>query len=273
MTQISKPLNKVLLMDLDKTIIGSDQQVNDNRLVPTINLARVSEWKIGLSSDTPLSTLIGFTRNFSMDDIIIAEKGAIVRIGGKVIYTKPETVEMFSKSFDVAVDRIGNINMKVVKGTPVPIMFRREIFGKPFEPVVFVNSERKSSFGLFVLKTDETGRLVTNREDSEKVFKAVEDVMPVSPSIQKWSSSERGLMVVSDSDISKRSGTILLMKEMGLKEVGMVGDSIIDYVGNIAKHYAVGNADENFRAKADYVSPFELTSGVVDIIAGLLRDA
>ena len=208
-----------------------------------------------------------------MNGPTIAEKGAIIKTENGVVYAKPDTVDMFAGLFRLAVDRITRLDMKVVQGTPVEIMFKNEVFGKSGDKVVFANNLRRSSLGIFVLRVDETGRLTPNKDDTARVLKSIEGVLPNAPTIQKWSSNDRGIIVISDLEISKRNGSALLMKQVGLRQIGMVGDSIIDYIGDdLAMHYAVGNASDEFKSKSNYVSAFELASGVVDILGRLLRD-
>ena len=53
----------------------------------------------------------------------------------------------------------------------------------------------------------------------------------------------------------------------------MIGDSAFDFIGaDIAKHYAVGNADAEFKSKADYIARNHLTCGVVEILSALIRE-
>jgi hydroxymethylpyrimidine pyrophosphatase-like HAD family hydrolase len=274
MVGITKPSNRVLLMDLDNTIIDrKSQQLNDNRLKPTVELAQTLGWTLALSSDTPLASLKMWSEKFGITGPIVAEKGALIQVGNDTIYAKPEVAGMFSSSFDLVVGKLKGLNMDVMLGSPVEMIFNREVFSSTAgQRVVFANNLRKSSLGLFVLKTDESGLLVPDKETTSVVAESIDDVLPKSESIQKWVNGDGGLVIVSDTSINKRTGSLLLMQRLGLQEVGMVGDSHLDYIGSdIAKHYAVGNADQNFKDKADYVSLFDLTSGVVDIINGLLR--
>jgi hydroxymethylpyrimidine pyrophosphatase-like HAD family hydrolase len=272
-TVIQRPLDKVVLLDLDKTIIDVKQQLNDERFIPTVRQAQSQGWILGLSSDTPLESLRTWSERFGLNGPTIAEKGAIVQTKNGIVYAKPETVGVFSELFNLAVDKITSLDMKVVHGTPVEIMFKNEVFGNPGDNVVFVNNLRRSSLGIFVLRVDEMCHLIPNKDETARVMSSVESILPNLPTIQKWSSNDRGLIVISDSEISKRNGSMLLMRHDGLRQVGMVGDSMIDYIGSdIAVHYAVGNAAPEFKSKSDYVSAHDLTSGVVDILGQLLRD-
>ena len=272
MVTIQKPKNNIVLMDLDMTIIDRKQQLNDDRLKPTITSGQHSGWTFGLNSDTPVSSLRTWSERFGITGPIIAEKGAVLQVGDKLIYAKPEAAEAFSKAFELVVARLENSDIHVVRGSPVEMMFKNEVFGTTAgEKVVFANDLRKASLGLFVYKTDQNSHLVPDKESTGKIAKLINDLLPKSETTQTWVDSDYGLIVASDSDINKRNGSILLMETLRLEEVAMIGDSRLDYIGeDIAKHYAVGNADSDFRGKAVYVSEHDLTAGVVDILT-LLR--
>jgi hydroxymethylpyrimidine pyrophosphatase-like HAD family hydrolase len=275
MATIPKPKNKFVMIDLDNTLIDrKTQQLNSDRLRPTIVTAQSAGWTITLNSDTPLTSLKIWSDRFGIEGPIIAEKGGLIKIGNELIYAKPEIAEMFQASFGLVAERLKDLNLNVEFGSPVEIVFNNiQYSDRPGERVVFANDLRKTSLGLFVLKTDENGKLVPDGEGTQKVFDAIQDRLPSFPSIQKWKSNDGGLIVVSDGEINKRNGSLLLMRRMGMDEAGMVGDSTFDFVGtDVAKHFAVGNADAEFKSKADYIAEAELTSGVVEILSGLLRE-
>ncbi len=275
MAQITKPKSKFVMMDLDNTLIDrKTQQLNSDKLMPTIARVQSAGWTIALNSDTPLTSLEIWSDRFGIGGPIIAEKGGLVKIGKELVYAKPEIAEMFQASFNLVTERLMRLNMNVVLGSPVEIIFKgRQYSNRSGERFVFANDLRKTSLGLFVLKTDESGKLVPDGESTQKVFDAIQDRLPDFPTIQKWKSNDGGLIVVSDGEINKRNGSLLVMRRMGIEEAGMVGDSTFDYVGaDVAKHYAVGNADAEFKSKADYIAEAKLTEGVVEILNGLLRE-
>jgi hydroxymethylpyrimidine pyrophosphatase-like HAD family hydrolase len=274
MATISKPKSKFVMMDLDNTLIDiKTQQLNSDRLRPTVEMAQAAGWTLALNSDTPLASLRIWSDRFGIKGPIVAEKGGLIKIGEELIYAKPEIAEMFQASFNLVAERLRNLNMKVEFGSPIEIIFNGGKYSdRPGEQVVFANDLRKTSLGLFVLKTDENGKLIPDGESTQKVFDAVQDRLPSFPSIQKWKSNDGGLIVVSDGEINKRNGSLLLMRRMGIEDAAMIGDSTFDFVGSdVAKHFAVGNADAEFKSKADYIAEAALTSGVVEILSGLLR--
>lgn len=56
-SEIVLPENKLLLIDLDKTLIDKNYKINDDRINSEIRRLQAGGWQIGLSSDTPLVTL------------------------------------------------------------------------------------------------------------------------------------------------------------------------------------------------------------------------
>lgn len=275
MATIPKPKSRFVMMDLDNTLIDrKTQQLNSDRLRPTIEIAQSAGWTLALNSDTPLTSLKIWSDRFGIKGPIVAEKGGIIKIGEELIYAKPEIAEMFQASFGFVAQRLRNLNVNFEFGSPVELIFNGEQYSDgPGEQVVFANDLRRTSLGLFVLTTDENGKLVPDRKSTQEVFDAIQDCLPIFPSIQKWKSNEGGLIVVSDGEINKRNGSLILMRRMGIDDAGIIGDSTFDFVGaDIAKHFAVGNADPEFKVKADYIAKADLTSGVVEILSGLLRE-
>jgi len=61
------------------------------------------------------------------------------------------------------------------------------------------------------------------------------------------------------------------MNEAKLTQVGMIGDSMNDYLGDLAVHYAVGNATNDFQEKAVFVSKFPMALGCKDIMEKLVK--
>lgn len=74
------PKNKLVLIDLDKTLIDTNYQPNDGRINSEIKRLQNGGWQLGLSSDTPLLTLQRWSDIFGMSGPIIAERGALIKI-------------------------------------------------------------------------------------------------------------------------------------------------------------------------------------------------
>ena len=62
------------------------------------------------------------------------------------------------------------------------------------------------------------------------------------------------------------------MQELGLEQICMVGNSMSDYLGDdVALHYAVGNASNEFKDKAVCIAENDIAGGAIEILTKLLR--
>lgn len=269
-----KPKDKLLMIDLDETLIDRNtQQINNRNLKEAIVITQESGWRIGLSSDTPLKQLKIWKERFGMNGPTIAEKGAIVELGSKAIFASPEVRASFSSSFQVVLERLRASGNRIELGSPIEIIREDAPFGKANETVIFANNLRECSLGIFVLKTDENGRLRPNSKQTDEIAALVDPCLPKISTLAKYVNQQGGIIVASDGQIDKRRGTQLLMQELGMKQIGMIGDSIFDNVGkDIAIHYAVRNASDDFKRMSSYVASFEKASGVVEILENIRRE-
>ena len=69
----------------------------------------------------------------------------------------------------------------------------------------------------------------------------------------------------------KRLGTGCVGMHVPDSRIVMIGNALVDYCGKGVTHAAVGNADADYKERADYVSVGYYTTGVVDILERVLR--
>jgi hydroxymethylpyrimidine pyrophosphatase-like HAD family hydrolase len=270
------PLNKLVLLDLDATLIDK----NYNFTWPLQQLRRVVEsmenagWKIGLNSDTPLQVLVNWENEIGLNGPVVAEKGQLLMIDGKTIVKDRDIPIEFEKMFKTAQTLLEAEGITVWSGgDPVARIRNGELIGGRGETVVMLNPLRKCSLGLFVRINDGTHFRFPEFDEYNKILEVIKPVL-------NWQTigthndlnAGDGVIIIAPKGGSKRDGTKLLMQELGLKQIGMIGNSMSDYLGeDIALHYAVGNAGNEFKDKAIYVAENNITGGVIEILTKFLR--
>lgn len=271
--EIPVPTDKVLLIDIDGTLINNNYQMTDPRINKTVEQLQVQGWTVGLSSDTPLEAMRVWKDRFGMNGPIIAEKGAIVEVDNKVMVDETD-VATFANSRTAIEQKLEENGILIWRGNPVEAIREGLQVGNPGDVVVLVNALRRASIGFFVRQVDSQGNLAIDNNLTDTVIGSIRDLYPRFSDLDEDLNHQFGLVIAARKKVSKRLGTVQLMKDKGLTEVGMVGDSMTDFVGgDIAKHYAVANAKEAFKGKADYIASKPITEGVVEILQKLRKAA
>lgn len=264
---------KVILIDIDGTLIGEDYQPTNQSVNLLAEQAKQLGWKVGLSSDTPLGAMKIWGDRFSMTDPIIAEKGAIVKLGDRVMVDEGD-IQAFQLSRLRIEEEIGNRGLLLWRGNPVEAIRGSLQLGNPGEVIVLMNVLRMCSLSFFVREIDEQGNLKINRTVTDQVVGEMRNFYPDLTDLEEDLNHDYGIVITMRRKVNKRNGTKRLMEELGLTKVSMIGNSMSDFTGeDIAIHYAVANASDSYKEKCTYVSSKPLTDGVSEILSRILTFA
>lgn len=264
---ITAPQDAILLSDLDGTLVEGGFKFNSEKIYDSIANAIKDGWLIGLSSDTPYDALKIWHDRLGMNGPLIAEKGALVELDSGLIYDRDDS-EAFIASREAITKMLFDRGFTLWRGNPVEALRTDLHIGNPGDNVALINTLRKCSLGFFFRKVKSDGSLIT---DSEMVS-VIDDIREFYPifDVDEDFNEAFCLLIVAKKGTSKRTGTKMLMEKKGIHEIGMIGDSIADYLGtDLAIHYAVANANQQFKDRAVYVARNRLTAGVVEILSGL----
>lgn len=262
------PLDRVILSDLDGTLINSEYRFTDSGIVGVVNRVQSDGWKLGISSDTPYKALEVWRDRLAMNGPIIAEKGAVVEVESGLLFS-PTEHDAFQETGEDIERNLRDKGFILWKGNPVEAIRDNIQVGNSGDQVVLINDLRLCSLGLFFRRVDRTGNLVI---DSETTYQAMADIRQYYPpfAVDEDFNIGDGLVIVGPESANKRVGSKVYMMHEGLTEIGMIGDSRADFLGSdIALHYAVGNASSALKEIADYVSDQTYTKGVIEIYNNL----
>jgi hydroxymethylpyrimidine pyrophosphatase-like HAD family hydrolase len=263
-----KHIENLALLDLDGTLIGDDYQTTDDAIGETIQSAQNAGWSIGLHSDTPYEALELWRERFGMNGPIIAEKGAVIELAGKVSLD-----DSTANAIDVARQNITRYaqdrGIAVWSGNPVEAIREGLQYGEPGQTVMLINALSRCSLRFFVRTCQPDGRLAIDDVRTQAVISDFRPLFPEFPDLTEDNNPTFGLMIAARGNITKRHGAQQLMARLGISRCVMIGNSMSDYLGNdIADHFAVGNASTEYQAVATTV-PEELTHGCVAILRTL----
>lgn len=264
--KIPMPTDKYLFLDLDMTLIDRFYQITDQGIFGEIERLQHHGWQIGLNSNTPFEPLMVWMQYFKMDGPLVAEKGAVVFDNGQLVFN-----EVVARRINVARKAIeGDLKARRIQwvpGNPVDII--RENRFREFQPgpLVLLNTARRCSINFYVREITSDGQVKINPELTSEIVENLEIFYRGTDYLEEEISLENGILLAMPKGQTKRSGTIAFMESRGLKQVGIIGDSMNDYLGDdIAVHYAVGNAKEDYKRKAVFISEHPMTKGCTDIL-------
>lgn len=268
---IRLPNSETILSDLDNTLVEGGFNVNTQEIFSTIAKIQSHGLKIGLSSDTPYEALEIWRNRFGMIGPVIAEKGAVVCTDSGLIYNKEDSLE-FARSIEYIAKILTDKGFVIWYGNPVEALRTDLHLGNSGDKVALINNIRRCSIGLFFRVAGQGGRLFLDRGVTNLAMKEIKNAYPKFDLDEDFN-EQYGLVILARRGTNKRNGTKILMNTMNVAEVGMIGDSMSDYLGtDIAKHYAVQNASNEYKAHAEYVSNERLTLGVTEILNRLIKD-
>lgn len=267
------PSDRIVLFDLDETLIDRKYSVTDDAIYDAVGRAQEEGWQLGLNSDSSLETLRQFSDHFAFNGPIVAERGAIVEIDGEV-FTNNDDLASFGTAKDAMEQRLNELGVAVWSGDPSPALREGLRVGERGDIVVLVNAYRRSSIGLYFRSVNDSGELMIDPSVTDMLAGEMREFYPELSGLYEDLNHDYGVLILSRQEMVKRIGTQSLMQQGGYAQIGMVGNALTDYVGgDIALHYAVGNAKEEYKEQASYISDYPYTTGAVDILqrlAGIL---
>lgn len=269
---IDPTVDRLAFLDLDGTLIDTSYEVTDPSIYDAIAATQDSGWRIGLHSDTPYEALHVWRKRFGMNGPIIAEKGAVVEVDGR-LEMDVDTSQGFSETRSAALIRFESQGIHVWSGSPVEALRAGLRIGEVDERVVLLHAFSQASLRFFVRRVSAQGELRIDTDATEELVAQVRGLYPTFDDIVEEMNPDYGLVIVSRARYTKRIGALRLMAARGLRRVVMIGNSMSDDIGSdIAWHGAVGDATPAFQARSDYAAKGGTTAGVVEILGKLRLD-
>lgn len=259
--------NKLALFDLDGTLIDNAYRLTDARIDHSVENVQHRGWTVGLSSDTPYEVLEGWRRQLGMNGPIIAERGAVVEVGDKLIFDARVAAKVALARDVIARYLHGQQNTTVWQGNSTNAIRQGETIGEPGQRSVLINNLSLCSLRFYVRRVSNTGAMVI---DDSLTQATIEELAPFYPDLDDPSIDNNptfGIMIMSEKGVDKRSGLATLLEDQPYQHRIMVGNSMGDYIGDdLVQQYAVANADDDYKQRSILVAENPLTSGCIEIL-------
>jgi len=269
-SEIPLPSGKLMLVDLDKTLIDSNYQITNQGIFDEITRVQSLGWQIGLSSDTPLESLKVWRGRFGMNGPILAERGAVIWSPGKPeIVINPEAEQFFTSLRLALIQQLAFNRINFFHGDVTQFIRNKPVLNEMVDPrLILIQAYRRCSLNFYGKKILPDGALDIDNNLTKQTVELTNRLMETPPfEVEEDYNPDYGICIFSPKQMTKRLGTIRLLTDLDLKKVGIIGDSTTDIVGiDIAFHYAVGNAKPEFKNNSVFVAQNSYTSGVIEIL-------
>jgi hydroxymethylpyrimidine pyrophosphatase-like HAD family hydrolase len=253
------------MVDQDGVVLNSSYLLTED-ITELLENSKKAGLIIVPNSDTPVERLannfeaaVGF-RPF----VTIGEKGAVVNIGDQ--YFKAANIEGISEYIANLGEVFRAFGAQVVKGDSATWIREQKHF-LPNKKTIVIDGFRRASIAFYLRMTDDIGIAQVNEKWAEEGLSLVSELsLPLGLETYDYN-PKYGIAISNAKGISKTSGYKLLKERYPEAEFYMIGDGAIDIIrDNSVRHLAVANAVPEFKEKAVYVSPLEITQGFADCI-------
>ncbi len=265
---------RLVLIDLDETLIDTQYQLTDAGIYGAINEAQSKGLTIGLNSNTPFQGLAIWRERLGMNGPIIAENGAVVSgDDGTPQFDEQEAVQYRIAQKAVA-KRLGTLGVSTWSGNPVEALRKGVRFGESGQTVALINNLRQCSLSFFVRVVDQDGSFIIDNRETERISDLVGDLYPDFDDAVLDINPEYGIIIAGRQKNNKYAGGQKLRSLLNYTGTfDMIGNSMGDYLGDLANHYAVANATEEYQKMSGYIASQPLTSGVIEILEMISRQS
>lgn len=269
---------KLLLLDWDDTVAKRTGSVDFASLKQAIKTKITDDWLVGLNSDTPLKRLRSWAESLGMNGPVIAEKGAVVwcprgdesivsQAAGYFATLRTNIVHLLTAT----------PNITLYFGDNTSFVNTVKNVGGADSTLVALDSFRVCSIGLFVREI-RGGVAQLSVAAARRIRDLIVSIQPPDPAVKETIHLDEHYCFLSlrPNDATKRLGlSALLERCRTLNNVVMIGDSIDDFLGSVdefrgsltnLEHWAVGNADPRFKAKATRVSELSHCDGCIELL-------
>lgn len=206
-----------------------------------------------------------------MNGPIVFERGAGIWLpSGNIIDTSKDT-SLFTetlKDLSASHFNLDENDLLTLRGDVNSLLKDDSFLSKIFDghkAAIFINGLRTKSLGLWVKSKDE----ILTKDILQRILdKLLTYFNKNCPQLQLDIdlNLEYGVLIIHLETTRKKAATDFIIKEYAVPEMHMVGDSINDYAGENAIHYAVENANKDYKSICRLVSKNKITQGAIDIL-------
>ncbi len=261
---------KLVFLDIDGTLIRSDQTSNDPKLPSNIRTLSEKGFLFGLNSNRSLEDVLPIYRRFRLNGPVILENGVYFVQGKKRIYllsNPPRSGHRFITSLLKRFVAENQIPASVKVTDSVTLLRSRKFSNFPI--LILANKYRRHTGSIHLMRygkrdkklADKLALFLRRNFNARKLPLTVE------------CSEASGNVIFYPKNASKGKAIKKIRKYYLGYSIFMIGDDIGDLktLEYVDKFFAVGNAQTEVKRHADYVSMSHYAKGVSEILSLLAK--
>lgn len=263
---------KLIAIDMDGTLLNDKKEVSD-RCQKYIDVLKEKGIKVVLATGRPLDGVMRYVEQLGLldeDDYVVTYNGAFVQSTGtnKILYNKPLSLDSYKELYTVSQQLGVNIHALTESSVLTPKK-------NPYTEIESTINQIPTIEGA-VKDIDPSTNIVKVMfvDDPKKL----DEIIPLIP---QWVKDKYSILRSAsifleflDKSVNKWIGVSAIAEELGIKqeEVICIGDAgndiaMIEYAG---LGVAMGNATDEVKAVADYITLTNEEDGVAHIIEKFL---
>ncbi|CRZ33508.1 hypothetical protein DFR55_1352 [Herbinix hemicellulosilytica] len=259
---------KLIAVDLDGTLLNEDKKISERCREDVKKLKEMGK-KIVIATGRPMKGILPFIETldlFDENNYVVIYNGAMVQstVGEKIIYDMPVSLESYKELYELSRKLDVNIHALTVNRVLTPKFnpyteVESSINQIPVVegPVDEIDASTKIVKVMFVDEPEKLDSVIVQLPDWVKQKYSVQRSAPI-------------FLEFLNKKANKGIGVSIVAKELGIKpeEVICVGDAgnDIDMIKYAGLGVAMGNATDDVKAAADFITLTNEEDGVAQVI-------
>ncbi|MFH1392360.1 MAG: hypothetical protein ABIG90_01590 [bacterium] len=232
-------MKKLVLMDLDRTIINEAYQINDENIFNILKDV-ANSMVIGLNSDTPIISLRQWKDYLGIGHTgpLIAERGAIMEIQNEKHFVSKARFASFKQ--EVAQSIQNNLpTSKIILGDVTRMLIENQRFSD-CSKIIMINGYRECSFSCYFRAIDNLGQPFIDRDWSNEILQIISNIFLPLHADEPFYDPDYGIFIINAADTDKAFGAKTLMDKY-----------YPDY-----KLFMIGDSNQSFSSAIRFKTPF-----------------
>ncbi|HVA83011.1 MAG TPA: HAD family hydrolase [Candidatus Aquilonibacter sp.] len=260
-------MRTIVLLDIDGTLVDPDYKINSSSIFGVIKKCESQGALFALNSNRAIEDLLPIYDQFFLNGFIIGENGSFSLLPGQKMeqYVDPEQINALSAALPETLESSFSGSKFLREDT---ISFLKAPTIKNSSTLFVVNKFRKYTLSIFVGSVAE-GKFIKNITLAKEVSSAIsQKIMELGLKLEVVVSPVFGNVLINPSGCSKSSTFEKIVKRdySGYSTVMISDDESDSMINSVENFYTLSNASEKIKRKASYVSKYQYTKGVEEIL-------
>ncbi|MDE1870149.1 MAG: HAD family phosphatase [Candidatus Micrarchaeota archaeon] len=260
-------MRTIVLLDIDGTLVDPDYKINSNSIFDVIKKCEAQGALFALNSNRAIEDLLPIYKQFFLNGFIIGENGAFFTFPGQKMeqYSDAKQIVSLAAELSKLLESSFPGSKFLTRDT---VSFLKSPNIKNSGELFVANKFRKYTMSIFVGKVVD-GKFVKDIPLARLVASAVSaKIADLGLKLEIVVSPVFGNVLINPIGCSKASTFEKIVERdyKGCPTVMISDDESDSMIGSVGTFYTLSNAPESIKNKASYVSDYEYTKGVEDIL-------